>query len=178
MTTSNLIRWSGIAAIVGGAGNILASIADPEVGSPLEWVFIIAGVATMFALIGIYAFQVEESGWPGFLGFVLTLTGNAFLVGASGSIAGISAEKLGGYFYALGLILLVVGIWRAGKLPRWVPALWILAIVVGVPGFFLEGSAALAFTLGAVFFGLGFIAAGYTLWSAGAEPAEQAESRA
>ncbi|MFQ5943831.1 MAG: hypothetical protein ACE5JF_09780 [Anaerolineales bacterium] len=178
MTISNLVRWSGIAAIVGGAGNILASIVSPELGSPLEWVFIIAGVATMFALIGIYAFQVEESGWSGFLGFVLAMTGNAFFVGASGSIAGLDAELLGGTFYALGLILLAVGFWRAGKLPRWVPALWILATVVGVPGFFLEGFMALSFTLGAVFFGLGFIGSGYTLWSVRAEPAGRATSAA
>ncbi len=168
MSSTTLIKWCGIAAIVAGAGTLLLSAASPlgpGEGSPVTWGFLLTGLATQFGLIGIYAVQIRESGWPGLIGFVLALSGNAFFIAPESSIGGVNTGQLGGGIYALGLLLLAVGTWRAGKLPRWIPALWLLAIVVGLPAFFAEGLQAVAFLLGGVLFGAGFIGAGYWLWS-------------
>lgn len=168
MSSSTLIKWSGLAAIVAGVGTALLSAASPlapEGGSPVAWGFLLAGLATQFGLIGIYAVQTREGGWSGLIGFALALSGNAFFIAPEGSIGGVDSGQLGGGIYALGLILLAVGTWRAGKFPRWVPALWLLAIVVALPAFFAESLQAVAFLLGGVFFGAGFVAAGYWLWS-------------
>ena len=78
---------------------------------------------------------------------------------------GANAGQIGGGVYALGLLLLAVGSWRAGKLARWIPGLWLLAIVVAVPAIFAESLQVVSYTLGGVLFGLGFVVAGYWLWS-------------
>lgn len=163
MTTSKLIRWSGAAAILSGLVNISASIFPPEVGSLREWGGTIGVLAAMFALIGFYAFQVEESGVWGFLGFLLAITSNVFFATPASYAA---SFVVGGAIYGLGLIMLAIGFWIAGKFPRWVPALWILTSLLGVLGSFLgeEVGSSIFFMLGGVAHGLGFIGGGYTLW--------------
>ena len=168
MSSSKLIRWCGLAGIVAGVATSLLSLAapvGPEANSLVAWGFLLAGLATQFGLLGIYAVQIPESGWPGLIGFALALSGNAFFIAPEGSIGGVNTGQLGGGLYAMGLLFLAIGTWRAGKFPRWIPALWLLAIVVGLPAFFVEAIQALAFLLGGVLFGVGFIAAGYWLWS-------------
>jgi hypothetical protein len=80
ITASNLIRWSGLAALV--AGIIFAGIQPihpPDVLSSVttgEWAIIttLKTVMCLFFLIGIaglYARQVNEAGWLGLAGFLL-----------------------------------------------------------------------------------------------------------
>lgn len=80
MTTSTLIRLSSIAAMVAGALFVIVGLIHPParasaVTSP-EWA-ITHGLATAMCffvlpgLAGIYARQVEESGWLGLAGFLL-----------------------------------------------------------------------------------------------------------
>jgi hypothetical protein len=77
-TTSNLIRWAGLSAVVGGLvfaarihpSDTLASVTTSE------WLIVHAvGVAMclliMLGIAGIYARQVEEAGWLGLAGFLL-----------------------------------------------------------------------------------------------------------
>jgi hypothetical protein len=42
--------------------------------------------------------------------------------------------------------------------------MWIVAVVIGLPGAFVP-SLAVSFLLGSIAFGIGFIGAGYTLWT-------------
>ena len=64
--------------------------------------------------------------------------------------------------------MLAIGFWIAGKLPRWVPALWILSSLLGMLGLLLgEGAGSRSnnlIILAGIAYGLGFISAGYTLW--------------
>ena len=81
-TASNLIRWSGLAAVA--AGIIFAGIQPihppdflPSVTTP-AWAIIITlkWVMCLFFLVGItglYARQVKESGWLGLAGFLLLI---------------------------------------------------------------------------------------------------------
>src|SRR3982075_2340576 len=80
ITTSNLIRWAGLSAMVGGFlfGGI-QPIHPPEILSSFTtstWAIVhYVGVAMCFLILlgitGIYARQVEESGWLGLAGFLL-----------------------------------------------------------------------------------------------------------
>lgn len=170
MTTSNLIRWSGLAAILAGLSSIAASFLQPDGEPPLlAWVLVVNGLAILFALIGVYAYQVAESGVWGLLGFVSASVGNALILGSVDGDPGVVA----GAFVALGIVLLGIGSWRAGKLPRWVPVLWFFAVLIGFPGFFIESLMSTLFLVGQIAYGLGFIAAGYALWSQKDAMAEQ-----
>jgi hypothetical protein len=104
----------------------------------------------------------------GLIGFGVAMLGNLMLFFES-------LFMLAGAIYALGLIVLGIGALKAGKFPRWVPILWIVAPLVGAPGFFSESISNLFFILGAIVYGLGLIGAGYTLWT-GSEEAEVLEA--
>lgn len=170
MTTANLIRWSGLAAILGGLLFIVGALLLPDTSPLVAWNQPVRTVAILFALIGLYAFQVEESGLWGFLGFGAAFIGNVL------EMAG--ETPLSASIYTVGLILLAIGSWMAHKLPRWVPVFWILAPLIGMPGFLFESLSDLLFTGAGIVLGLSFIGAGYTLWSSAAEPAGQSQAAA
>jgi hypothetical protein len=80
ITASNLIRWAGVSAMVAGLCfiaigmfhplNILSSVTTAQWGI----VHILAtamGFFGLFGLTGIYARQIEKSGWLGLVGYVL-----------------------------------------------------------------------------------------------------------
>src|SRR3981081_2492735 len=79
-TASKLIRWAGVSAMVGGFLFVgIQPIHPPEILSSFTtstWAIVhYVGVATCFCILlgitGIYARQVEESGWLGLAGFLL-----------------------------------------------------------------------------------------------------------
>ena len=80
ITASNLIRWAGVSAMVAGLCfiaigmfhplNILSSVTTAQWGI----VHILAtamGFFGLFGLTGIYARQIEKSGWLGLVGYIL-----------------------------------------------------------------------------------------------------------
>ena len=80
ITASKLIRWAGLSAMVGGFLFVgIQPIHPPEILSSFTtstWAIVhYVGVAMCFfillGLTGIYARQVEESGWLGLVGFLL-----------------------------------------------------------------------------------------------------------
>lgn len=157
ISTSKLIRWSGLVAIVSALLTFVSSFSN------VSGMF--GALTAVFAFIGIYAFQIEESGVIGFLGFLLAITGNIFLAGESAQLGGVPYWLVGISLAALGYILLAIGTLFAGKLPRWEPWLWIAAIVVGLPSLFVPSLETILGILGAVASGLGLAGAGYFLWS-------------
>lgn len=52
--------------------------------------------------------------------------------------------------------------------PRWVPGMWLAAVVVGLPSLFIPSLATRLGFLGPVAVGGGLAGAGYLLWSSGA----------
>src|SRR5213592_3570886 len=85
MKTSNLIRWSGPALMIGGILGIVGLVIHPlsetasDVASsrwvPAHLLGFVSTIPLMFGLIGLYARQAEETGRLGLLGFALTLIG-------------------------------------------------------------------------------------------------------
>ena len=85
MKTSNLIRWSGPALMIGGILGVVGLVIHPlsETASdvtssrwvPAHLLGFVSTIPLMFGLIGLYARQAEETGRLGLLGFALTLIG-------------------------------------------------------------------------------------------------------
>jgi membrane-anchored protein YejM (alkaline phosphatase superfamily) len=163
MTTSNLIRWSGLGAMVAGMLNVLDGIFEP-----LPWLTILSAAVTVFALIGIYAVQVEESGWLGFAGYLLWTVSFVFMAGTTSMIGSVPSFLVGIILGATGLVLLAVGTLSARVFPRWVPGLWIAAIVIGLPSLLFPSLERPLEILGAAAIGVGMVGAGYVLWSSDA----------
>lgn len=185
MSTSNLIRWSGLAAILSGVLAVASSGLSMIVGTQsavLEAIYVLyvlQAIPMLFGILGVYAYQHEECGWSGFLGFILAVIGNAFLLGGAGEVAGVPNFMLGGTLAGIGLLLLAIGSWKAGVFPSWMPILWIVAILAGVPAMAVELSGQLAlaqllFLVSGVIFAVGFGGAGVVLWREGAQAARQA----
>lgn len=164
MNRPTALRWSALAAIAGGMINPLVDVLSPARGSPLEWGYFIGGLAIQLALIGIYAIQVEESGGAGFLGFVMATAGRAYFSVPGAVIGGVDGTVPLGLLYMLGLILVSVGTLKSRKLPSWVPAMWLAAVVVGLAGALLPSLELVLLRLGAIVLGLGFVGAGFALW--------------
>jgi hypothetical protein len=97
MSSSNLIRWSGLAALVGGVLFIVLDILDFLLYGNLPYsdaatagsftfvqsAFIIAVVLIGLGLVGMYAHQAEETGSFGLVAFVVAFIG---VIMAAGSI--------------------------------------------------------------------------------------------
>lgn len=164
MTTSNLIRWSGLVAMAAGVLNVLDSIFEP-----LPWLTMFTSVATVFALIGIYAVQAEASGRLGLAGYLLATAGYVVIVGQSTTIVGsVPSYLVGVSLSAAGLALLAVGSLSARVFPRWVPGMWLAAIVIGLPSLFFPSLERILEIAGGTAIGLGLAGAGYLIWSSGA----------
>ena len=85
MKSSNLIRWSGPALMIGGILGVVGLVIHPlsETASdvtssrwvPAHLLGFVSTIPLMFGLIGLYARQAEETSRLGLLGFALTLIG-------------------------------------------------------------------------------------------------------
>ncbi|MGD2157154.1 MAG: hypothetical protein PVG14_02560 [Anaerolineales bacterium] len=197
MSTAKLIRFSGLISLLAGVLHIIGALLHPvgedlaAVNSP-NWVpahlvFWISGILMLFGLVGLYAYQVEKTGWLGLVSFVLSFIGTA-LVGALlfmvATIVPSIAVEASDLFeqamtpptftlpviflgYGLGFILFGVATMRAGVLPRWSG----LLLVTGTIFSLVEGSPIdqplqhAIVTAGRVIFGLGLVWMGYSLWS-------------
>ena len=163
-------RNAAIAGIVAGLGYLLQAIMglvkpQTEVFSGtsdyiLEVVFIVALLATIFALMGLHTFAQSRYGKVGTVGFWLALAGTfLMLVSAAATLSAgqnsLGIAFLGGLLLAvIGYILLGVATLRAKALPTWGG----LALILGFPlSVFLN-------TLGGgIIFGLTWIGLGYYL---------------
>lgn len=162
MTTSNFIHWSGAFAISGGISTLIMAYGMAFMReSPPKWgslLYLALFLSMPIALVGIYLHQKETAGSFGLIAFLVALAGVVFLIARS---------DLGASVLALGLILVSVSLLRAASFPIWVPWLWIAAMVLYLLGTLLNNSQpSISFILLAtIVFSLGFLGAGYTLWT-------------
>ena len=97
MSSSNLIRWSGLAALLGGVLWVIVPVVflisfgdQPEsvkaITSTWTIVFafdLLASVLIFLGLVGLYARQVEETGVLGLIAFLIAFTGTAMMFSES-----------------------------------------------------------------------------------------------
>jgi hypothetical protein len=154
----NFTRWSGIAALLAG----LIIIAGRFLTEPFTGQYLLSGLLAIVGLIGLLlVLRREGAGRWGLFGILATLTGNLFF----------AIERLivlAELLYMAGIILLAIGMWKTGVLPRWLPALWILVPLVGLSGVILAltGSDISLTTPAIIVLGLALIGSGYGLWTA------------
>jgi hypothetical protein len=166
MSSKNLIRLGGIAAIIAGILRGINSFLPANLPSvTVEILYLITDIFILFGIMGIYGFEHQESRLWGFLGFLLAIVGTGIIMGPDGSIGGVNMYPVGSLILAAGLTLLAIGSWIANKFPRWVPVFWILSTIVGFIGYFSPGLHLLSIGSG-VIFGIGFARAGIEVWSA------------
>jgi hypothetical protein len=164
MTSQQLIRWSGLAAILAGALRTAASFwPSAEPGVALEIVYLVIDLLILFGILGVYGFQSERIGPLGFLGFLLAVIGTAIITGPDGKIGSVDMYVTGSLSLGLGLVFLAIGSWTARTMPRWVAILWLVSIVVGILGA-AAGLQSLSVISG-VAFGVAFMGAGVRVWS-------------
>ena len=162
MSSTNLIRLGGLAAILAGILRGVNSFVPSDAPSAAI-LHLLTDIFILFGIIGIYGSQHQEARLWGFFGFLLTIIGIAII--RTGAIAGVSLYSIGALVFAAGLSLLAVGSWIARKLPRWVPIFWVLSSIVGFIGYFVPGLS-LLFVISGIIFGIGFAGAGIKVWSA------------
>ena len=96
MPSSELIRWSGLAAIlaavllsVGALLNIATeteNLSESATTAPyaFTWLlYLLGGVLLLLGLVGLYARQSEAAGILGLVGFFVAFLGTALLVGSA-----------------------------------------------------------------------------------------------
>src|SRR5215204_208187 len=148
MSSSKLIRWSGLAAVAGGVSLGIAELvalsffgydfrqtATTGTYAFYSLLIMITGVLLPLGLVGLYARQSEASGPLGLGGFVVAFIGTVLVAGffwASAFIAPVLAveapellavRSLPGFFrsfivFGLGWLLFGVATLRAGVYPR------------------------------------------------------------
>ena len=198
--SSALIRWGGLAAMVGGALWVIATlihaskprgcIAAECASRPMRETGALGGILTLLSVLLLAAgaaglLTLVRSGGrfgrTGKAGAVIGAVGAALLV-----ISGlIQALFFGGdfplmpYFVVPGLLALVAGfllvgiaILRSGVLPRWVAVL----VIVGALAM-LVANEQTARVLLMIPFGVAWVAVGYVLWSGAGAPAGRSAAR-
>jgi hypothetical protein len=163
-------RSGGIAGIVAGSGYLVQALMglikpQTEVFSGtsdyiLEVVFVIALIATIFALMGLHSFMENRYGKTGALGYWLTLTGTA-LMGISAVATLLAGQNSLGLFFLGGLLLALIGYAVLGIMilrAKAFPLPGGLALIFGFPlSMFLNTVG------GGILFGLAWLLVGYYL---------------
>ena len=197
ITTANLIRWSGLSAMAAGiifAGiqpihppDVLASV-NTSLFITLTSLKTVMCIFGLFGITGLYARQVEKSGWLGLAFYavqmcfafaeplilpLLTTEAPTFVESVLGMSSGAGGPmNLGALavvyqilpvLYLLGLLLFGIAIFRAGILSRWAAGLLAFSgplafIMVALLPHQLERFAAVPM-------GLALVWLGYALWS-------------
>jgi hypothetical protein len=200
MSSSNLIRWSGLAALVGGVLVVVSEVLDAalfpgEQGSGAmatsSWFIVqilglVALVLITLGLVGLYARQAEQAGSLGLIAFLVAFSGTLMTFGllwgepflgpmlAKEAPEVLDADPSG--TLAAGIILTLV-LFALG---------WLLFGLASLRAGVLPRGAALLLMVGAVLFfvvsllefpgstivvGAALVWMGYALWSGTGEPA-------
>ena len=182
--SSGLIRWSGVATMLGGAFLVVKGIviilsdADPSFVPPATFLFALG-------MVGLHARLEGRGGWLGSVGVVLAWVA---VVASVGNLIGLAlpvpapgdpdAPVLLEITYMtaflsilVGLLLLSIAALRADALPpRWN----IVPLIVGILWFPLQGIGfVISDGVGLILGGLAWMLLGYVLWIVKREPIRQ-----
>jgi hypothetical protein len=182
MRSSDIIRWGGIAAMLGGVlwvvWSLLFRVSFEAAGGPFAHaLLLLAALLTLAGLVGLHALQGGNYGPIGQVGFytaAVALLAQAlaalFLLMGSEALLWLVAP-VGSLVLMVGLVLYGAATLQAMVLPPWCG----LALIVVVPiAFYLNSK---VFYGSLALFGVLWVALGYVLWSRGGTPTEQRPSR-
>jgi hypothetical protein len=165
MYSAGLVRWAGIAAIAGGTLRGVTAVLPATQTLAMHLTYLAIDLLLLLAIVGLYAYQREQIGGWGTLGFLLAVLGSGLLIIDDLFSATFALYPIAAVVFALGLGVLTLAAWRAHTLPRWITLIWLAAIIFGALGL---GVAALhlLFILAGLLFAVGFVGAGLYLYAA------------
>ena len=169
MSSSNLVRWGGLASMLGGvlwavlAITIFMARANPSttLDSFSQFVFFVAALLTIGGVVGLHALQGTSYGRIGRAGFYTAVV--ALLAQALGAIVVLAgSQALQWLIFPVGTLALLVGLVLYGAatsqarvLPRWC-GFWIIVLAPVALFFVARG--------GSILFAVLWLALGYVLW--------------
>jgi hypothetical protein len=176
MDRHTLVRWAGVAAIAGGTLRGVTALLPAAQTLANHLAYLVIDALLLLAVVGLFTFQRERTGGWGALGALLAVLGAGLLITDDLFSPTFALYPIAAVVFALGLGALALCAWIAHTLPRWIPGLWLAAIVIGALGL---GVAALhsLFVLSGLLLAAGFVSAGVYLYAA-PERAPQDELRA
>lgn len=165
MFSSDVVRWGGLAAMLGGAAFVL----DGLLGIPnkdaqyLDAIFVVALLFVTVGMVGFHALQKDDYGRIGRAGlYTVVVATLAQVVGLVVLLLGSAALEwfipIGSLAVLVGFVLYGAATLRAKVLPRWAG----VGFIVGLPV-----TIALGEVWGFVVFGLLWLALGYALRARG-----------
>jgi hypothetical protein len=167
--SGNLIRWSGLAAMVGGALWVILFVlfasrsSGPGLTPPyrsfegLSLPILLSLLLIVSGFVGVHIWRREVYGRFGTVGFVLAMVGAIVSVVSVGSWPLI---LIGSYALMIGSLLVGAATLVTNALPRWGP----IALIVGSVAFLLFNTETAAAWF-ALPYGVAWAAVGYLLWS-------------
>ena len=174
MSSSDLIRWGGLAAMGAGVLFIVYSLLSFAVGKgdepgPLDVLAILAYVLEVVGLLGFHALQGSNYGRIGRAGLYTTI--GAIVLWEFLILTGLLGSDVGlGWLVAVGVLGTLVGLvlygaatLQARVLPRWCGIAFIILVPVAI----------LLVDYASLWEGLVWLALGYGLWSHRGAAAEQ-----
>jgi hypothetical protein len=175
LSSWDLSRWCGIAAIVGGlmwaTQNVLV-LAVEEIRWT-EGVFLVALLLVLAGVFGFHFLQQDRYGpigraglWTIFGATVLQEVGLLIFIFGDATLFWL-VSPVGYVVMIVGYVLFGAATLQAGVVPRWCG----LALLLGEPVTYLMGD------YGGIVFGLMWVALGYVLWSLRGVSAEQPAPR-
>ena len=179
MSSSDLIRWGGRAALLAGTlwivlGLVSFAIPRPAAGPAfqgtfsyylVEVIFSLACIGMLGGLVGLHVVQARGLGRLGTVGFSLAFTGIALIVISTLTTLLLGREVLSILFVVgmigalVGLVMLGIATLRARVLPQWSAAV-LLVSALGFPVYFVFDVYG-----GGIVFGLIWLVLGYALLS-------------
>lgn len=175
-----LMRWCGLAALVGGVLIVFGDVVGLTLGGDFaeaattgsfvvqQLLLLLGTVLVLFGLFGLYVSQSEAAGALGIVGFLLAFLGTALVAGISWSQAFITpfvataapellevenfAFPLTFLIFAVGWVLFGVATLRTGIYPRAAAIVLIIGAVLLFVGFLLP-AAAFVFGIGVAWLG-------------------------
>ena len=181
MTSSNIIRWGGIAAMLGGVfwvvWSLLGRVSFEAAGSPFaDGLLLLAALLTLAGLAGLHTLQGSNYGRIGRAGFYTTAVGLLVQALAALFLMGTNAWEVtlqwlvapvGSLIVLVGLVLYGAATLQARVLARWCG----VGLIVVPPLAFYKNSRIFYGSL--ALFGVLWVALGYVLWSRSSTPTEQ-----
>ena len=158
-----LLRFSGLAALLGGLGRMASALPLPTDQISLELLWTVVDILFTLGLIGIYLARAEALGFLGLASFLVAMAALSFIGGPDADVFGFSTYQEGAMTLAIAMVGLSIAWVRTGQKPLAPPLLWFGSVVAAGALGMLPAAAEYGFMVAGLLFGAGFAAAGWDL---------------
>src|SRR5262245_22484188 len=160
-----LVRWAGVAAIAAGTLRGVTALLPAAQTPAIHLTYLVIDLLLLLAVVGLFTFQRRRTGGWGALGALLAVVGAGLLIIDDLFSPTFALYPIASVVFALGLGVMALCAWIARTLPRWIPALWLAAIVVGALSLGIAALQPLV-VLSGLLLAAGFVSAGVYLYAA------------